>query len=185
MRFEIRRLHDQFGITTIYVTHDQAEAMVTSDRIAVISAGRLVQLGTPEEIYERPATEFVARFIGKTNILDGVLVDSTACEVTQERTLLRVTPHGDGRRGDRVKVCFRPHDVRILGAPDPHPAGANLLDGRLVRHIYLGDTRDYLVALDGGTLLRVTADPSCVVPVGERVYLAISPAKCHLLAPEG
>ncbi len=185
MRFEIRRLHDQFGITTIYVTHDQAEAMVTSDRIAVICAGRLIQLGTPEEIYERPATEFVARFVGKTNILEGVLVESAAFEVAQERRMLRLAPHEDGRPGDRRKVCFRPHDVQILGASGSLPPEANLLDGRLVRHMYLGDTRDYVVALDGGTLLRVTADPSCVVPVGERVQLVIPPAKCHLLASEG
>jgi iron(III) transport system ATP-binding protein len=185
MRFEIRRLHDQFGITTIYVTHDQAEAMVTSDRIAVICDGRLVQLGTPEEVYERPATEFVATFVGKTNILEGILVDATSIEVAQERRTLRLAPQENGGRGARAKVCFRPHDVQILGPPGSLPPETNLLDGRLVRHTYLGDTRDYVVALDGGTLLRVTADPSCVVPIGERVRLAIPSAKCHLLAPEG
>ena len=71
MRFEIRRLHDEFKITTVYVTHDQAEAMVTSDRIAVMNAGRIEQIGTSEDIYERPRTSFVARFIGASNILDG------------------------------------------------------------------------------------------------------------------
>jgi iron(III) transport system ATP-binding protein len=185
MRFEIRRLHDQFGITTIYVTHDQAEAMVTSDRIAVICAGRLVQVGTAEEIYERPATEFVARFVGTTNILEGSLVGDAAFEVAGEGRMLHVSPHDGRRPGDHVKMCFRPHDVRILAAPESDSPGSNLLDGRLVRHIYLGDTRDYLVALDGGTLLRVTADPSCVFRVGERVHLAIPRAKCHLLASEG
>ena len=73
MRFEIRRLHEEFRITTVYVTHDQAEAMVTSDRIAVMHQGRIVQLGTPEEIFDRPKTRFVAEFIGKTNILRGRL----------------------------------------------------------------------------------------------------------------
>src|SRR5436853_1001343 len=67
MRFEIRRLHDEFRITTVYVTHDQGEAMVTSDRIAVMNMGRLEQIGTAEEIYERPRTSFVARFIGASN----------------------------------------------------------------------------------------------------------------------
>ncbi len=185
MRFEIRRLHNQFGITTIYVTHDQAEAMVTSDRIAVFCAGRLVQLGTPEEIYERPATEFVATFVGRTNILEGVLVDGTAFEPARERQTLRLASGLDRRPGDRVKVCFRPHDVQIVSTAVSPPPGMNLLDGRLVRHIYLGDTRDYLVALDGGTQLRVTADPSCIVSVGERVRLAVAPAKCHLLTGDG
>src|SRR5574341_448176 len=73
MRFEIRRLHEEFKITTVYVTHDQAEAMATSDRIAIMHQGRIVQLGTPEEIFDRPKTRFVAEFIGKTNMLKGRL----------------------------------------------------------------------------------------------------------------
>jgi ABC-type sugar transport system ATPase subunit len=72
MRFEIRRLHETFAITTLYVTHDQAEAMVISDRVAVLQDGRVVQLGTAEELFERPRTRFVAEFIGKTNLIDGV-----------------------------------------------------------------------------------------------------------------
>src|SRR3989442_503958 len=72
MRFEIRRLHEAFGITTLYVTHDQAEAMVISDRIAVLYRGRLVQIGTAHQLFEQPRTRFVADFIGKTNLIDGV-----------------------------------------------------------------------------------------------------------------
>jgi len=187
MRFEIRRLHRQFGITTIYVTHDQAEAMATSDRIAVMRAGRLVQVGTAEEIYERPVTEFVARFVGRTNILEGVLVDPMVFEIARERSALRVAPRAQTGPDGPVKVCFRPHDVRILdaaGSPSPESPDANLLAGRLVQHVYLGAMRDYVVALDGGTLLRVTADASRVVPLGERVHLAIPPAKCHVLAAD-
>src|SRR5687767_13199599 len=74
MRFEIRRLHEAFGITTLYVTHDQAEAMVISDRVAVLEHGRLVQVGTSEEIFERPRTRFVAEFIGRTNLVEAVAV---------------------------------------------------------------------------------------------------------------
>src|SRR5207302_8539619 len=77
MRFEIRRLHDAYRTTSIYVTHDQAEAMTTADRIAVINAGRIEQLGTPEEVYQRPRSEFVARFLGGSNILRGKALDST------------------------------------------------------------------------------------------------------------
>src|SRR5262245_33184553 len=76
MRFEIRRLHEQFGITTLYVTHDQAEAMVISDRVAVLQTGRVVQIGTAEELFETPRTRFVAEFIGKTNLIDAVAEDS-------------------------------------------------------------------------------------------------------------
>ena len=78
MRFEIRRLHEEFGITTIYVTHDQAEAMVTSDRIVVLNKGRMVQVGTPSEVFDQPRTRFVAEFIGKTNILSGRLAAGNA-----------------------------------------------------------------------------------------------------------
>ena len=77
MRFEIRRLHEAFGITTLYVTHDQAEAMVISDRIAVIQAGRVAQVGTADELFSQPRTRFVAEFIGKTNVVDGVAVGPT------------------------------------------------------------------------------------------------------------
>ena len=72
MRFEIRRLHEQFAITTLYVTHDQAEAMVISDRVAVLQEGRVAQIGTAEELFDRPRTRFVAEFIGRTNRVDGV-----------------------------------------------------------------------------------------------------------------
>ena len=75
MRFEIRRLHEEMGITSVYVTHDQSEAMVTSDRIAVMNQGRIEQIGTPEEIYEHPRTQFVASFIGRTNCLPALVVD--------------------------------------------------------------------------------------------------------------
>src|SRR5205814_6744997 len=75
MRFEVRRLHDAFRYTTVYVTHDQSEAMTTADLIAVMNGGRIEQLGTPEEIYNRPRSEFVARFIGSSNIVRGRTLD--------------------------------------------------------------------------------------------------------------
>src|SRR6201986_4819921 len=76
MRFEIRRLHDEYRYTTVYVTHDQSEAMTTADLIAVMNGGRIDQLGTPEDIYDRPQSEFVARFIGSSNIIKGTALDA-------------------------------------------------------------------------------------------------------------
>nr|MCZ9335680.1 hypothetical protein [Klebsiella pneumoniae] len=81
-RFEIRRLHDRYRYTTVYVTHDQAEAMTTADQIAVMNAGRVEQVGPPEEIYFRPRSEFVARFIGGSNILRGTALDEATVEIT-------------------------------------------------------------------------------------------------------
>src|SRR5437870_9005209 len=88
MRFEIRRLHETFGITTLYVTHDQAEAMVISDRIAVLDRGRVAQVGSAEEIFQQPRTRFVAEFIGRTNLLDGMAIRPDA--VAQGALTLRV-----------------------------------------------------------------------------------------------
>ena len=92
MRFEIRRLHERFGITTLYVTHDQAEAMVISDRVAVIQHGRVAQIGAPHELFERPRTRFVAEFIGKTNLIDAVA--DAAATVARGRLRLRVAAAG-------------------------------------------------------------------------------------------
>ncbi|MBS0547696.1 MAG: ABC transporter ATP-binding protein, partial [Proteobacteria bacterium] len=110
MRFEIRRLHDQYRYTTVYVTHDQAEAMTTADLIAVMNLGRIEQLGTPQEIYDRPRSAFVARFIGGSNILTGKALDGGRVSVAG--AALRTT----GRTltaGETVSVSVRQHDVAI------------------------------------------------------------------------
>jgi iron(III) transport system ATP-binding protein len=179
MRFEIRRLHDEFRITTIYVTHDQAEAMVTSDRIAVMNTGRIEQIGTSEEIYERPRTSFVARFIGASNILD--------CQVQGDRAtvdvvVLRLAVAGPAA-ARRSALSIRPHAIEVrAGGDQPAAAEVNVLPGVVRRHIYLGDSRDYLIALDGSAIaLRVIVAPTIRRAVGDRVILNIPPAACHLL----
>ena len=181
MRFEIRRLHEEFRITTVYVTHDQAEAMVTSDRIVVMNAGRLEQIGTSEEIYERPRTSFVARFIGASNILD--------CEMQGNRATvgglvlqLAVTGPATARRR---ALSIRPHVIE-LRAPGERPAErgkVNVLPGVVRRHIYLGDSRDYLIALDRSDIaLRVIVPPRMRYAVGDHVALHIPSDACHPLA---
>src|SRR5690242_15403579 len=110
MRFEIRRLHDEYRYTTVYVTHDQSEAMTTADLIAVMNAGKVEQLGTPEEIYDRPQSVFVARFIGAANIIEGVARDAGHVELAG--TTLRVT----GAKlvaGDKARVTIRQHDIAL------------------------------------------------------------------------
>src|SRR6266581_1948238 len=110
MRFEIRRLHEAFGITTLYVTHDQAEAMVISDRIAVLEHGRVAQVGTAEDLFERPATRFVAQFIGRTNLVDGVAAGPTT--VARGSLHLRVAA-ADLTSGTAVAVSIRPHQIEL------------------------------------------------------------------------
>src|SRR6185436_6313609 len=111
MRFEIRRLHEEFKITTVYVTHDQAEAMATSDRIAVLDRGRLVQVGRPAELFDRPKTRFVAEFVGKANILTGP-IDGNGQLLLGDGVKIRVNSAGETT--GQVAVCLRPHNISLL-----------------------------------------------------------------------
>ena len=179
MRFEIRRLHETFGNTTLYVTHDQGEAMVISDRIAVLQAGRVAQAGTADDLYHRPRTRFVAEFIGRTNVVEGVAVSRDTMAHGDVR--LRVTP-GELEPGARVALSIRPHQVR-LGAPGAAGEGTNALRGIVRRAAFLGDTIDYEVAIAGSdVLLRAAAAPTPRFEVGAAVGLRIDPGACVPLA---
>src|SRR6516162_9269523 len=109
MRFEIRRLHEEFRITTIYVTHDQSEAMVTSDRIVVLNKGRIVQVGAPSEVFDQPRTRFVAEFIGKTNILSGQLQTENAVSLAPDLQI-RIADNSHATSTGDAFVCIRPHN---------------------------------------------------------------------------
>src|SRR5215475_3373545 len=175
MRFEIRRLHETFGITTLYVTHDQAEAMVISDRIAVLNAGRVAQVGPADDLYHRPRTRFVAEFIGRTNVMDGI---ATAWDTVAHGALrLRVAPAAL-QPGTRVTLSIRPHQVR-LAAPAEGGDGANTFRGTVRRAAFLGDTVDYEVAIVGSdVVIRAAAAPTPRFEVGAAVSLRIDPAAC-------
>jgi iron(III) transport system ATP-binding protein len=176
MRFEIRRLHEKFGITTLYVTHDQAEAMVISDRIAVLERGRVVQLGTADEVFLAPRTRFVAEFIGRTNLLDGIAMGPDL--VAHGRLRLRVGG-GTLMPGTRVAVSIRPHDI-VVG---DGATAANALRGIVQRASFLGDGVDYQIQVaDSDVVLRVAAPVSPRWRAGESVSLSIDPAACIALA---
>jgi iron(III) transport system ATP-binding protein len=185
MRFEIRRLHELFGITTLYVTHDQAEAMVISDRVAVLQHGRVVQIGTAQELFDRPRTRFVAEFIGRTNLIDGVAEGASI--VVRGALRLRVAA-GELRPGEAVAISIRPHQVELLPATT-WPAGGdgeNVLRGTVLRASYLGDAVDYQVQLaEGGTMLRVAGPTPLRAHPGESVSLRIPAAACIALPEEG
>jgi iron(III) transport system ATP-binding protein len=181
MRFEIRRLHEAFGITTLYVTHDQAEAMVISDRIAVLDHGRVAQVGTADEVFLRPRTRFVAEFIGRTNLVEGVAesVDTLA------HGAVRLRIGGGLAPGARGAVSIRPHDIALVpaGSASP-PAGHNRVAGTVRRASFLGDSVDYQVEVAGGLVLRVAAPAGRRLAVGTAVELAIDPAACVPVAGE-
>ena len=188
MRFEIRRLHEEFRITTVYVTHDQAEAMVTSDRIAVMHQGRIVQLGAPEEIFDRPRTRFVAEFIGKTNILRGKL-ESGRSVALGDGLKLQVVAADNLAPGKEVFVCLRPHSVRLTPSAEEAEAGRakgmNLFDGVVQRRVYFGDANDYIVELPAQRLnLRVVAPPTQRYEAGQKIFALADPQQCVLVGEE-
>jgi len=185
MRFEIRRLHETFGITTLYVTHDQAEAMVISDRVAVLQSGRVVQIGSAEDLFDHPRTRFVAEFIGKTNLIDGTAEGPS----TVARGSLRLqVAAGDLVPGAPVAISIRPHQIEMAPAEPAAPAAlhANALTGTVRRASYLGDAVDYQVELEeSGVILRVAGPTPPRAHVGERVSLRIAAAACVPLADSG
>ena len=178
MRFEIRRLHDAFRTTTVYVTHDQAEAMTTADLIAVMNGGRIEQLGTPEEIYDRPRSEFVARFIGASNVLTGRALDQRHVEVAG---VPLATFGQDLKAGASASLSIRQHHVRLDTAA-PAAGTRNVLPATVRRQVFLGLSRDYLVALDDGTELRLAAPAEQSVPVGAAVWVHVPEDRCLALA---
>jgi iron(III) transport system ATP-binding protein len=178
MRFEVRRLHDAFRYTTVYVTHEQSEAMTTADRIVVMNLGRIEQIGTPEEIYERPRSEFVARFIGGTNIFRGRKVGDDRISVGD--ATLR-WGQGTAAASDDTAVSIRLHQVRLL-TQMPSEVSDNMLRGRITRHSFLGAVRDYLIELPNGEQLRAVTQPDQSVAPGSDVWLHLPPEHCRALA---
>ena len=146
MQNELVKLQQRVGITFLYVTHDQEEALTLSDRIAVMNHGRILQEGTPEEIYERPASRFVADFIGQTNFFEGEVVETGAATVVKERGgfTLRCAPAPWAAAGAWVSVAVRPENISLADGD-----AANRISGRIARRTYLGDLLQYHVVLPG------------------------------------
>jgi putative spermidine/putrescine transport system ATP-binding protein len=134
LRHEIRHIQRQLGITTVYVTHDQEEALSLSDRVVVMSEGRMEQLGTPFEIYNFPTTAFVASFVGTLNVLPGMVVDAANGELTVEGQPIRLRSGFEGNRGREVRVALRPEMVSLGAGSD----GENRLTGKVTDVSFLG-----------------------------------------------
>jgi iron(III) transport system ATP-binding protein len=177
MRFEVRRLHDEYRYTTVYVTHDQSEAMTTADVIAVMNAGKIEQAGSPEDIYDRPRSEFVARFIGSSNVIKGQALDEAHLEVAG--STLRCTG-GKLVAGAEGAVAVRQHVVRLWASKPDNME--NVMPGTVVRQVFLGASRDYLVEVADGTQLRVVASAAENIPQGAAVWLYLPPDRCRVLS---
>ena len=181
MRFEIRRLHDEFKITMVYVTHDQAEAMVTSDRIVVMNKGRVEQIDAPYDLYGRPRTRFVAGFIGRTNFLEGKSdvngVHFGAFSVPKEAL------QTEGTLPETVLVSLRPQSIYLLRQGPGTVSGRCCAQGHVLRRAYLGEYWDYHVLLHGAAEpLRVTTRAQEVFQMGEAVFVEIDTTQLTVIS---
>jgi len=178
MRGELKSLQRDTGITFVYVTHDQAEAMALSYRIAVFHDGVLQQYGRPREIYERPANLFVADFMGIVNRLSGEIVERRAGDLrvrVGDHVLGAIGPAAGDGLARAVTLAIRPESVRLDAAPAA--ASENRLDGQVVEATFLGSIVDYQIDV-GGLLLRVQTDRHVVREVGSQVQLTIPIEEC-------
>jgi iron(III) transport system ATP-binding protein len=181
MRFEIRRLHDEFHVTTVYVTHDQAEAMVTSDRIAVMNGGRIEQVDAPRALYDKPKTRFVAGFIGRTNFIEGT---SDGRQIAFDGFAL---PHAGFERdvpaGGKAVFSVRPHSMRLSEAPPTANNGCAAVGVVVLERAFLGEHWDYVVKpRESAMTLRVTTSPMDDFPVGASAWLEFEPRQMALIA---
>ena len=189
MQLELKRIQTEVGITFLYVTHDQEEAMVMSDRLAVMNAGKIEQVGPPEEVYDRPSTEFVAGFLGASNLLSGTLGDRNG-----QTTAVRLDGGGEVRvasdrvvvDGPVVKVGVRPEKLRIVPAGSERPPGWNGIRGTVSVAAYIGVSHQYTVEGPGGhrfTVYAQNAGVEVAPQTGEDVDLIWHPQYTFVVAP--
>jgi iron(III) transport system ATP-binding protein len=183
MRFELKRLQRELGITAIYVTHDQAEALAMSSVIAVMKDGQVQQQGRPREIYERPQSRFVADFIGTSNFIDGVIErigGDGVYVVDTPHGKLSATSAGDFASGSRVVVAVRPEHVGIeRGSANGAPP--DCWSGNVATRAFLGEAVDHMVAIGGDSELRVRSNPSVSIAPGTDVLLTFRSESCSLI----
>ncbi len=187
MQFEIKHLHQNLGITVVYVTHDQGEALTMSDRIAVFNDGRIQQLAPPADLYERPDNSFVAQFIGENNKLPGVIED-----LSGDRALVRLatgevidaTPVNVRQKGDRTLVSIRPERVEFK--PEMMPPGAHTIDAQVIEVIYMGDILRAVLRVAGSDdfvmKMRNTLGQTRLSP-GQQIKVGWHPQDARALDP--
>jgi putative spermidine/putrescine transport system ATP-binding protein len=183
MQIEVRHLHQQLGMTTVYVTHDQREALTMSDRVAVIDRGRFRQIGKPRDIYERPENRFIADFIGESHFLP---VEVNGNEAVLAGRPLRLSEPLCHREPSQLLVV-RPEKLKILSAGEPAD-GLNVLEGRVREFVYQGESTLIYVALSDGSEIAVRQPASSAAPAipmpGATIRLGLSPADTIIVPAE-
>ncbi|MGB6103857.1 MAG: ABC transporter ATP-binding protein [Pusillimonas sp.] len=179
MRHELRELQRTLKTTTIFVTHDQDEALAMSDRVVVMNKGAVIEQGTPVSLYQKPRHLFTARFIGKADVLPCTFIseEGSTCRVsTQMGDMHASDPHKLGDRGGYIMI--RPESVDILGKGE---SGPNCAPARLTRRVFVGQKIEYEFATRADTLVSAVAPSYLDLPVGEEVTLQFKPERCVLL----
>jgi len=185
LREEIRRIQLELGITTIYVTHDQEEALSISDRVAVLSQGRIEQIGTPVEIYGAPQTPFVAEFIGTMNRLEATVVDPAAAEVDYGGARLQVDAARDRTSGERVLMLVRPESIELHGEGNGAAADGSL-PAEVLSHTFLGSVTRLKLSVAGGELTAdVPTARALEIPIGTKVAARLPAKGARLLSLDG
>jgi iron(III) transport system ATP-binding protein len=177
MRFELKRLQRELKITTVYVTHDQSEALALSHEIAVMDHGRIQQIARPRDIYENPANQFVADFVGNTNFLDGRVIRAEGqdrCIIDSDMGQIAVKMTRPLEADDRVAISIRPEDVELT---ETRPSGDNVWQGTVEQKVFLGEAIDFRVIVGSRSLLS-RQHPTLRTPVGGAIYVRVNPEKC-------
>jgi len=185
MRFELKRLQRELGITTVYVTHDQSEALALSHAIAVMNGGRIEQLGSPRAVYERPCNPFVADFVGTTNFVKGTVSGADAAagfyRIASEVGNLKARGVDSLKGGEEVVLSIRPEDIELS---ERRQDGENTYEATVDQKVFLGEFVDFQVRI-GGRSVQSRAHPSLRTRVGEGLYVRIDPEKCVALKASG
>jgi iron(III) transport system ATP-binding protein len=185
MRFELKRLQRELGITTVYVTHDQSEALALSHSIAVMNGGRIEQLGSPREVYERPRNQFVADFIGTTNFIKGNVKGADGASgfyrIASEIGELKARGVDSLKSGEEVVLSIRPEDIELS---ERKQDGENTYEATVDQKVFLGEFVDFQVRI-GARSVQSRAHPSLRTRVGEGLHVRIDPDKCVALKATG
>jgi iron(III) transport system ATP-binding protein len=164
MRGEIRRICKSAGFTTIYVTHDQKEALSIADRIALLRDGKVVQIGTPGELYFKPRSSFAADFLGQANLLPGEVIGRDAATIRVQTAVGTLSAASlDGQPASRVVLSIRPQQMRIVGAR-PSAAGSNRIAGKVLESAFLGETSEHVLSVNGQRLRVISSPPMLQTP---------------------
>jgi putative spermidine/putrescine transport system ATP-binding protein len=182
LQLEIKRIHAELGTTFVYVTHDQDEALVLSDRVAVFNSGRIEQIGSAKELYERPQTMFVSQFLGESSVFHGIAQPSPSGSAVMSAAGMLHAVRGDVRPGERAALVLRPERLRVLPADGPVPDG-NKVRGRVTQEIYLGSSRKLEISLlDGAPVLaRESFGAASASRPGDEVWVTFRPEDAVVL----